>query len=40
MLIEIVSTFEKDCFKEFLFFTKLVDKDIKLINDFIDEILL
>ena len=39
-LIEIVSTFEKDCFKRFSFLTKLVRKNIESIDDFVDEILL
>ena len=37
--VEIVSTFEKGCFKRLLFFTKLVRKDIESIDDFVDEIL-
>ena len=39
MLIEIVLTSEKDCFKKLLFFTKFIKKNIKLIDDFVDEIL-
>ena len=38
--VEIVSTSEKDYFKRFSFFTKLVRESIKLIDDFINEILL
>ena len=38
-LIEIVSTFEENCFKKFSFFIKLVKKSIKSINDLVDEIL-
>ena len=40
MSIKIVSTFEENCFKKFSFLTKFVKKNIKLIDDFIDEILL
>ena len=39
ILIEIVSTSEKSCFKKFLFFTKFVDESIESIDNFIDEIL-
>ena len=39
MLIKIILTSEEDYFKKFLFFTKFVDKNIELIDDFIDEIL-
>ena len=38
--IEIVLTFEEDRFKKLSFFTKFVKKNIELIDDFIDEILL
>ena len=37
--VEIVSTFEKNCFKKFSFFTKFVKKDIESIDDFVDKIL-
>ena len=37
--IEIVLTFEKDCFKKFSFLTKFVKENIESINDFVDEIL-
>ena len=39
MLIEVVSTSEKNYFKRFLFFTKLVKKNIESIDDFVNEIL-
>ena len=37
--IEIILTFEENYFKKFSFFMKLVKKNIKSINDFVDEIL-
>ena len=40
MSVEIVLTSEEDCFKQLSFFTKFIKKNIKLIDDFIDEILL
>ena len=40
MLIEIVLTSEENHFKKLSFFTKLVKKNIKSIDDFVDEILL
>ena len=40
MSIEIVSTSEENYFKKFSFFTKFVKKNIELIDDFVDEILL
>ena len=38
--IEIILTFKENCFKKFSFFTKLIRKNIELIDDFVDEILL
>ena len=39
ILIEVVSTSEENCFKKFSFFTKFVDENIELIDDFVDKIL-
>ena len=39
MSIEIVSTSEENCFKKFSFFMKFIDENIKLIDDFVNEIL-
>ena len=39
MLIEIVLTFEENCFKKFSFLTKFVKKNIELIDNLVDEIL-
>ena len=40
MSVEIVLTPEKNCFKKFSFFTKLVKENIESIDDLVDEILL